>query len=138
VPCENEWRYGAAENRRSRKRERQDEEAAGAKLRFAAPLLAHATLAKLQLEKLGLAVQDVEIVPQLSGAPEDMFGWLIFATRRDADGARSPRAAEKILSKVRHDLAQAGFPAQAIATFQIGLTSTPEIEAGGGRFAFFR
>ena len=76
-------------------------------------------------------------MPQLSGSPDDMFGWLIFASRAEATKAGSPRTADEILAKVRTALVDAGFP-EAIASFGIGFTSLPEIEADGGRFYFFR
>jgi hypothetical protein len=106
--------------------------------RFRFALLAGTTIRAISLETLGLSITDVEIIPDFNGTPDGMFGWLIFASRKEAKLARSPRVAAKILAKVRAALVDAGFLQHSAGSFQIGFTSLPEIEAGGGRFGFFR
>lgn len=125
-------------NKRSRKRARQAEEADEARSRFRYALLASDALRKISLKKLGLSVVDVEILPDLSGDPNGMCGYLIFASRADVKRAHRPGAASSIESEVRSGLADAGFPSSAIASFEVRTTSLPDIEAGGGRFHFFQ
>ena len=67
-----------------------------------------------------------------------MCGYLIFASSADMKRARKPGAARSIESKIRSTLANAGFSSTGIGSFEIRTTSLPEIEAGGGRFDFFR
>jgi hypothetical protein len=125
-------------NRRSRKRARQAEEADEARSRFRWALLASDALRKISLSELGLSVVDVEILPDLSGDPNGMCGYIIFASRAEVKRAHRPGAASSIESKVRSGLADAGFPSSAIESFEVRTTSLPDIEAGGGRFHFFR
>lgn len=125
-------------NKRSRKRARQAEDADEARHRFRYASLASDALRKISLKELGLSVVDVEILPDLSGAPDGMCGYLIFESRAEVKRAQRPGAASTLESKVRSGLADAGFPSSAIASFEIRTTSLPDIEAGGGRFHFFR
>lgn len=125
-------------NRRSRKRARQAEEADEARSRFRWALLAGDALRKISLSELGLSVVDVEILPDLSGDPNGMCGYIIFASRAEVKRAHRPGAASSIESQVRTVLADAGFPSSAIGSFEVRTTSLPDIEAGGGRFHFFR
>jgi hypothetical protein len=123
-------------NKRSRKRARQAEAAVEGQHRFRYGLMAVSTLKETSLESLGLAVADVEIKPQLSGEPDEMFGWLIFATEDEVKRARS--VAPRIEARIKAALVASGFPPSAAASFEVGFTCFPEIEAGGGRFQFFR
>jgi hypothetical protein len=125
-------------NKRSRKRTRQAKEAEQARHHFQYASLASATLKKISLDVVGVTIVDVEIVPQFSGAPDGMCGWLIFASRNEAKRARAPSTATKIESKARSALVEAGFPPSSVGSFEVRYTSLPEIEAGGGRFYFFR
>jgi hypothetical protein len=125
-------------NKRSRKRARQAEEVGQARYRFRYALRAGAAIMGISLEEVGLTIVDVEILPQLSGDPDGMCGWLIFVSRAEATRARAPAKARKIESKVRAALVDDGFPTSSVGSFEVRYTSVPEIEAGGGRFAFFR
>ena len=125
-------------NKRSRKRARQAEAGAQARYRFRNALQAGATVRSISLEELGLTIVDVEILPQFSGDPDGMCAWLIFASRAEARRARAPAKVPKIESKIRTALVDNGFPSSSVGSFEVRYTSVPEIEAGGGRFAFFR
>jgi hypothetical protein len=125
-------------NKRSRKRARQAEESEEARHRFRYASLAGDALRKISLEELGLSIVDVEILPDLTGDPKGMCGYLIFATRAEMRRAQKPGATRSIEAKVRSALANAEFPSSAIASFEIRTTSLPDIEKGGGRFNFFR
>ena len=125
-------------NKRSRKRARQAEEEEEARHRFRYASLAGDALRKISLEELGLSIVDVEILPDLTGDPNGMCGYLIFASRAEMRLARKPGTARPIESKIRSALTGAGFPSAAVASFQVKTTSLPEINAVGGRFNFFR
>jgi hypothetical protein len=125
-------------NKRARKRARQQQEAEEAEERFRFALLAGQVLRGGGLADLCGQVVDVEIIPQFNGDPENMFAWLIFATTEDAAAAMQPETKPKIEERVHALLSEDGFPVEAVASFRIGYTSLPEIEAGGGRFLFFR
>jgi hypothetical protein len=125
-------------NKRSRKRARQAEEADQARHRFRYALLAGATIRAISQKELGMTIVDVEILPQLSGDPDGMCGWLIFASQAEARLARAPAKAATLESKIRAALVGDGFPISSVGSFEVRYTSVPEIEAGGGRFAFFR
>jgi hypothetical protein len=92
----------------------------------------------MSLEEIDLSIVDVQIVSQFGEDPNGMFGYLIFASRAEMRRARKPGATRTIEAKVRAALACAGFPSEAIPIFQVKTTSLPEIDAGGGRFNFFR
>src|SRR5450759_5384207 len=115
-------------NKRSRKRARQAEEADQARHRFRYALLAGATIRAISLKELGMTIVDVEILPQLSGDPDGMCGWLIFASRAEAKRAHAQSA--KIGSRVRAALVDDGFPSSSVGSFEIRYTSLPEIESG--------
>jgi hypothetical protein len=124
-------------NKRARKRLRQEREAAEAAEHFRFGLLADDVLKRgSAFDDVGFTVADVEVMPHFDGRPEDMFAWLIFATREEAEAAK--RATARLEARARALLAEGGFPAEALASFGLGYTSQPEIEAGGGRFYFFR
>jgi hypothetical protein len=125
-------------NRRARKRERQKAEAASAEERFQFGLLAKEVLRQPIFADLGFLQSDVEVIPAFDGSPENMSGWLIFETRDQADLAKEPQAAVALLRRAQDRLVDSGFPVGAAATFKLAATSIPEIEAGGGRFHFFR
>ena len=85
---------------------------------------------------LGLRVVDVEVIPDLAGATEPVEAWLILATADEA------KAARQRIGELRHSavllLTEAGYPAADLRSFGLNVTCVPEIEARGGRFAFFR
>jgi hypothetical protein len=87
---------------------------------------------------LGFEPVDVEVIPPLDGSPEDVFAWLIFESPDQAARAREPSTAAMLVERARNQIVLAGFPADAATSFGMDFTSTPDIEAGGGRFAFFR
>ena len=83
-------------NKRSRKRARQAEEAEQAHHQFRYASLASAALKTLSLDSVGLSIVDVEISPDLSGNPDGMLGWLIFASRSEAKRAGASNTAATI------------------------------------------
>jgi hypothetical protein len=91
-----------------------------------------------RFDDLGFQVADVEVIPDLTGAPEGMFIWFIFGTTEEADRAKRPDDAGRLIERARTELNAAGFPVEALPTVEFDSTSLPEIEAGGGRFYFFR
>jgi len=92
----------------------------------------------MKLEDLGLHVADAEVLPSLDGKPDGMAGWLIFADREEAKMAAMPDIASGVMSRLRKGLQANGFPKTAVPSFALRFTSQPEIEAAGGRFAYFR
>jgi hypothetical protein len=124
-------------NKRARKRLRQQRESTEAAERFRFGLLAAAVLRRGDaFEDIGFTVADVEVIPHFDGRPEDMFAWLIFSNREEAEAAKLASAQLEV--RARALLAEGGFPADALPSFGLGYTSEPEIEQGGGGFSFFR
>jgi hypothetical protein len=67
-----------------------------------------------------------------------MLVWLIFATREMAASAGALDTSPKLEQRARAVLAAQGYPANALANLRLRYISAAEIEAGGGRFHFFR
>ena len=105
--------------------------------RFRWGLLVGETLRRPRaFQPIGLDVVDVEVIPDLSGAPENMWAWLIFSSRADASAARV--RSDEVRTYAAGLLGAAGYPDDALGTFKTYYTSTDEIEAGGGRLVFFK
>jgi len=85
---------------------------------------------------LGLHPVDIEVIPNFSGDPDRMEAWLIFENRELA--ADAERVADALRQRATEVMAEAGFPATALESFRLRLTSTTDIDEKGGRFAFFR
>jgi hypothetical protein len=101
-------------------------------------MLAVETLRDGVFDDLGYPVADVEVVPNLDGSPENMWAWLIFEDPEVAQTAGQPDSSVRLEERARVALASRGFPVDALPSFHLRYTSLPEIEAGGGRFSFFR
>jgi len=125
-------------NRRTRRRERKLKDAEEARIRFRFGLLADEALREHSFDDLGFQVVDVQVLPALDGSPGGMSAFLIFPTAQAAQAAREPGKSAQLLQRARDVLAASGFPADALAGFDLAYTSLPEIEAAGGRFAYFR
>ena len=136
ITCTRQNRPLMQPNKRSRKRAAKTRAAVEARERFRYGLLAASTLKALSLEDLTLSLQDVEVVPGFLGEPEHMVGWLIFASGREAK--RALGLALQLERRVKAALRASGFPSGAVDSFELKYTSQTEIEAGGGRFYFFR
>jgi hypothetical protein len=102
----------------------------------------YATLALTELGKppvfAGIAADpiDVEVIPNFTGEADRIDVWLIYADRRTAGAAMA--VADELTARAKDVLAQAGFPASGLETLGVVVTSMPDIEERGGRFAFFR
>jgi hypothetical protein len=79
---------------------------------------------------------DVEVVPNFGGTADRIQAWLIFSSRDEVRQAET--IASAVRSHARKLLVDAGFPADAAATFVLSFVSTAEIDERGGRLAFFR
>jgi hypothetical protein len=124
-------------NKRARKRLRRERESTEGTERFRFGLLAAAVLTRGDaFEDIGFTVSDVEVIPHFDGGPEDMFAWLIFSKREEAEAAKL--ASAQLELRARALLAEGGFPTDALPSFGLGYTSEPEIEQGGGSFSYFR
>ncbi|MEU4476161.1 hypothetical protein [Micromonospora sp. NPDC023888] len=84
----------------------------------------------------GHHVVDLEVIPSFDGSSEEMRAWLIFSMVEEAQAAREEAPA--LEERARAVLAKRGYPAEALPSFRLYFTSVPEIEAGGGRFYYFR
>ena len=80
---------------------------------------------------------DFELIPDFNGSPENMFAWFICDTRASKEQFRES-ALPGCTEALRAIAVAAGFPGAAAATLRTDVTSHEEIEAGGGRFLFFR
>jgi len=82
----------------------------------------------------GFAFVDQEVIPNLDGSPNEISAWFIcedYSTKERFD-------LEAASNALRDKLRIAEFPSSGIATLQTAVTSESEIQAGGGRFYFFR
>ncbi|MFI6240033.1 hypothetical protein ACIBEF_09175 [Micromonospora sp. NPDC050795] len=84
----------------------------------------------------GHRIVDLEVIPSFDGSSDEMCSWLIFSTVEEAQAAREEAPA--LEERARAVLAQRGYPTEALPSFRLSFTSVPEIEAGGGRFYYFR
>jgi hypothetical protein len=82
------------------------------------------------------AFVDFEVLPHFDGRPDDMFVWFFCALRTEVAPFRARLV--RVTQDLREVLLKRDFPAQAAATLKIDVTSMEDIEAGGGRFAYFR
>jgi hypothetical protein len=85
----------------------------------------------------GAPFVDVEVIPPFDGRPDGIFVWFICETVTLKERFRSESLHDASL-QLRALAAEAGFPLEAAVTLRTDVTSTEEIEAGGGRFYFFR
>ena len=81
-------------------------------------------------------IVDREVIPPFCGKPDDMFIWLICEHHDDV--SRMSDDADALASLLRSRMTSRGFPESAVDTVGVSFTSLQDIEAGGGRFYFFR
>ncbi len=87
-----------------------------------------------QLRADGLPFVDEEVIPNFDGDPNGLVTWFIcehYSAREKFDVQASTDA-------LKEKMRAAGFPQRAIETLRTRVTSHTEIQAGGGRFYFFR
>jgi hypothetical protein len=82
------------------------------------------------------AIVDREIMPQFDGRPDDMFIWFICERAADVPLAETQRL--ELQAAVQERMTTRGFPKQAVESLRCGVTSLEDIDAGGGRFYYFR
>ena len=87
-----------------------------------------------QLQAEGFRFVDQEVVPNFDGTPNGIFAWFIC----EHEGAREEFDLQLATEALTHKLRDAGFPHGAVEILRTGVTSQAEIQAGGGRFYFFR
>jgi hypothetical protein len=75
-------------------------------------------------------------MPHFDGRPDDMFIWFICERAADVPLAEAQRL--ELQAAFQQRMSARGFPKQAVDTLRSGVTSLEDIEAGGGRFYFFR
>ncbi len=80
---------------------------------------------------------DCEVIPPFDGSPDGIFVWFICDSVTTRDRFRT-HAISYATGRLRTLVVEAGFPAASAETLQTDVTSNEEIEAGGGRFYFFR
>jgi hypothetical protein len=80
---------------------------------------------------------DWEVVPRLDERPDGAFVWFICKTSTLRDRFRL-KGLPEATDRLRTIAVEKGFPADAAATIRTDATSLEDIEAGGGRFYFFR
>jgi len=81
-------------------------------------------------------ILDREIIPDLAGSPNGLVLWLICA--KSADVPRMSSRNNSLRCMVIDAMARRGFAAEARDSLRLFFTSHEDIEAGGGRFFFFR
>jgi hypothetical protein len=81
-------------------------------------------------------ILDREVIPDLAGSPNGLVLWLICA--KSADVPRMSSQSDALRHLVTDAIARRGFAAEARDSLRLLFTSHEEIEAGGGRFYYFR
>jgi hypothetical protein len=79
---------------------------------------------------------DNEIIPPFDGRSDDMFIWFICERAADVSLVEGQRLELQVAIQDR--MTAHGFPKLAVETLRSGVTSLEDVEAGGGRFYFFR
>ena len=87
-----------------------------------------------QLKAEGFRFVDQEVIPNFDATPNGIFAWFIC----EHDGAREEFDLQLAKEGLTNKLRDAGFPHGAVGTLKTAVTSQTEIQAGGGRFYFFR
>jgi hypothetical protein len=87
-----------------------------------------------ELKTEGFRFVDQEVMPNFDGTPNGIVAWFI-CEHHAAKGKFDLQAATKALKSKLRD---AEFPQDAVKTLRTSVTSQTEIQAGGGRFYFFR
>ena len=87
-----------------------------------------------RLRAEGLPFVDQEVLPSLDGSPGGIAAWFICENHAAKERFDLQASTDALKNRLR----DAGFPQGAIDTMWTGVTSQTEIEAGGGRFYFFR
>jgi hypothetical protein len=87
-----------------------------------------------QLRAEGLHIVDQEVIPSFDGEPNGLVAWFICEHTNAAEDFDLHAMTEALRSKMQ----DAGFPQSAVETLRTSVTSQSEIQAGGGRFFFFR
>ena len=82
------------------------------------------------------AVLDREVIPDFSGTANGLGLWLICA--RSSDVPRLSAQEEALRALVTDAMAHRGFSREAQDSLRVYFTSREDIEAGGGRFYYFR
>ena len=88
-------------------------------------------------ELLSVPFTDYEVIPPFDGLPDNMFIWFICTTRSEAERFRRI-SLDAATARLKKDLIERGFPSAALDSLQSDCVSTEEIDAGGGRFYYFR
>lgn len=88
-------------------------------------------------QRASCAFVDEEVMPHFDGRPDDIFVWLICRTRTEKEAFRKSELT-RTTNALKESMGRAGFPDYAVASLSTDVTSTEDIEDGGGRFSFFR
>jgi hypothetical protein len=87
-----------------------------------------------QLRVEGFRSVDQEVIPDFDGSPNGISAWFIC----EHYGATERFDAHAATEALKKKLLAAGFPQHGVETLRTYVTSQTEIQAGGGRFQFFR
>ena len=88
-------------------------------------------------QDLEVSFVDFEVVPPLDGSPDGIFLWFICEKALDAKKFKR-EALRAATNKVRSRMIKCGFSPESAESLCSDVTSSQDIEAGGGRFSFFR
>ena len=87
-----------------------------------------------QLRAEGFSFVDQEVIPNFDGTPHEISAWFICEHYAAREQFNVDAAAEAVKDKLRN----LGFPHAGVETLRTHVTSQTDIQAGGGRFYFFR
>ena len=87
-----------------------------------------------QMRAEGFPFVDQEVLPPFNGSANGISAWFICEHYYARERFDLQAATEALKNKLQ----DSGFPREGVETLQTRITSKTEIEAGGGRFHFFR
>lgn len=96
-------------------------------------------LAATEREQIGsrCPVVDHELLAPFTGVPDDLCVWLICRTKEERQLFSDTEQA-RFVSALKKKMLGAGLPESVVTSLATRVTSREEVEAGGGRFCFFR
>ena len=82
------------------------------------------------------SIVDKEVIPPFTGEPGD--NWIHLICERADDVAAAKEREPVFREWLTGCLASRGYPANSLPSLKLSFTSLEDIEAGGGRFYYFR
>ena len=81
-------------------------------------------------------ILDKEVIPDFGGSPDGLVLWVICDRHDDVASLEAQHA--DLTQLFQAQMTKRDFPASAVSSLRLFMTSREDIDLGGGRFAFFR